>query len=73
MGKRRRIAILDDIHEAYEGSRGAQRLRNQAKSKIFTGPFGDPSALRGFDTVVAHRAAAHSVRLRGIAHSSIAS
>jgi phosphoglycerate dehydrogenase-like enzyme len=55
MGKRMRIAILDDIHEAYEGTRGVRRLRDRAEVKIFTTSFGDPSALRGFDAVVANR------------------
>jgi phosphoglycerate dehydrogenase-like enzyme len=50
-----RIAILDDIHEAYEGTRGVRRLRDRAEVKIFTTSFGDPSALRGFDAVVANR------------------
>jgi phosphoglycerate dehydrogenase-like enzyme len=50
-----RVAILDDIHEAYEGTRGVIRLRERAEVKIFTSSFGDPSALRGYDAVVANR------------------
>jgi phosphoglycerate dehydrogenase-like enzyme len=50
-----RVAILDDIHEAYEGTQGLQRLRSRAEVKIFTGPFGEPGALAGFDALVANR------------------
>lgn len=50
-----RIAILDDIHQAYEKTAGVRRLREIAEVKIFTGPFGDPSALRGFDALVTNR------------------
>ncbi len=50
-----RVAILDDIHKAYEGTRGLARLRERADVRIFTSPFGDPSALRGYDAVVANR------------------
>ena len=50
-----RVAILDDIHEAYEGSAGVARLRQRAEVKIFTSAFGDPGNLRGFDAVVANR------------------
>ncbi|MBM3485601.1 MAG: D-2-hydroxyacid dehydrogenase family protein [Alphaproteobacteria bacterium] len=54
-----RVAILDDIHEAYEGTEGVRRLRACAKVRIFTGPFGDPDALAGFDAVVANRERTH--------------
>ena len=50
-----RVAILDDIHEAYEGTDGVRRLRERVEVRIFTAPFGDPSALRGFDALVANR------------------
>jgi len=50
-----RVAILDDIHRAYEGTTGVRRLRDRAEVRIFIGPFGDPSALRGFDALVANR------------------
>lgn len=50
-----RIAILDDIHRAYEGTSGVRRLRDRAEVQIFIHPFGDPSALRGFDALVANR------------------
>jgi phosphoglycerate dehydrogenase-like enzyme len=50
-----RVAILDDIHDAYEGTQGVRRLRRRAEVRIFTGPFGSPQALRGFDALVANR------------------
>jgi len=50
-----RVAILDDIHRAYEGTTGVQRLRGRAEVKIFTAPFGEPRVLGGFDAVVANR------------------
>jgi phosphoglycerate dehydrogenase-like enzyme len=50
-----RVAILDDIHHAYEGTSGVGRLRERADVRIFTGPFGNPEALAGFDAVVANR------------------
>jgi len=50
-----RVAILDDIHHAYEGTTGIRRLRDRAEVQIFIHPFGDPSALRGFDALVANR------------------
>lgn len=50
-----RVAILDDIHRAWEGTEGVRRLRERAEVRVFTGPFGDPAALRGFDAVIANR------------------
>jgi len=50
-----RVAILDDIHRAYEGTTGVRRLRDRAEVQIFIDPFGDPSELRGFDALVANR------------------
>ena len=50
-----RVAILDDIHYAYERTDGVRRLRARAEVRIFTAPFGDPAALRGFDALVANR------------------
>lgn len=50
-----RIAILDDIHQAYAHTQGVQRLREHAQVQVFTGPFGAPAALRGFDALVANR------------------
>lgn len=50
-----RIAILDDIHQAWEGTEGVRRLRERAEVRVFTEPFGEPGALRGFDTLIANR------------------
>lgn len=50
-----KVAILDDIHHAYEGTSGVRRLRERAEVRIFTAPFGDPRALAGFDAFVANR------------------
>jgi len=50
-----RVAILDDIHGAYEGTAGVRRLRERADVRIFTEPFGDPAALAGFDALLANR------------------
>jgi phosphoglycerate dehydrogenase-like enzyme len=50
-----RVAILDDIHHAYERTDGVRRLRERAEVRIFTTQFGDPAALRGFDALVANR------------------
>ena len=50
-----RVAILDDIHHAWEGTDGVRRLRERAEVRIFTAPFGDPSNLRGFDALIANR------------------
>lgn len=49
------VAILDDVHQAYEGTEGVRRLRERADVRIFTAPFGDPAALTGFDALVANR------------------
>src|SRR5688572_32841987 len=50
-----RIAILDDIHRAWESTDGVRRLRERAEVKIFTEPFGSAEALRGFDALIANR------------------
>jgi len=50
-----RVAILDDIHGAYEGTAGVRRLRERVDVTILTGPFGEPIALRGFDALIANR------------------
>jgi hypothetical protein len=50
-----RIAILDDIHDAWGGTDGVRRLRERAEVTVFTAPVADPSALRGFDTLIANR------------------
>jgi phosphoglycerate dehydrogenase-like enzyme len=50
-----RIAILDDIHAVWEDTDGVRRLRERADVHVFTSPFGDPGALRGFEALVANR------------------
>lgn len=50
-----RLAILDDIHRAYEHTEAVRRLRARAEVRIFTAPFGAPSVLRGFDALLANR------------------
>ena len=49
------IAVLDDIHHAWDGTEGVRRLRERAEVQMFTAPFGDPAALRGFEALVANR------------------
>ena len=50
-----RIAILDDIHNAYEATSGVRRLRDRAGVQIFTKPFGNSSVLRDFDALITNR------------------
>ena len=53
-----RVAILDDIHDAYEQTAGVRRLRDRigfTNLKIFTGPFGHADALAGFHALIANR------------------
>ena len=50
-----RVAILDDMHHAYEGTIGVRRLRERAEVQIFTEPFREPSAIANFDALVANR------------------
>ena len=50
-----RVAILDDTHRAWDGTEGVRRLRERAEVQVFTGAFGDPAALRGFDALIANR------------------
>jgi phosphoglycerate dehydrogenase-like enzyme len=50
-----RIAILDDIHRAWEQAPAVGRLCAHGELHVFTGPFGEPSALRGFDALIANR------------------
>jgi len=49
-----RVAILDDIHHAYEATAGVRRLRERAEVAIFNTPV-SAAALRGFDALVANR------------------
>jgi phosphoglycerate dehydrogenase-like enzyme len=55
VSKEVRVAILDDVHHAYESTEGVRRLRERAEVRIFTSPFGDPGVLRGFDALIANR------------------
>jgi phosphoglycerate dehydrogenase-like enzyme len=50
-----RVAVLDDIHQAYEHTEGLRRLRERAEVRVFTAPFGDAAALRGYDALIANR------------------
>ena len=50
-----RVAVLDDIHDAWRHTAGIERLRERAEVVIFTKPFGPPAALRGFDALIANR------------------
>lgn len=50
-----RVAVLDDIHDAFDQTEAISRLRERADVRIFTRPFGSPSALRGFDALIANR------------------
>jgi len=50
-----RIAILDDIHRVWGRTDGVRRLEERAEVHVFTEPFGDPSALDGFDALIANR------------------
>jgi phosphoglycerate dehydrogenase-like enzyme len=51
-----RVAILDDIHDAYERTGAVRRLRARVDEvRVFTTPFGQPSALRGYDAIIANR------------------
>jgi phosphoglycerate dehydrogenase-like enzyme len=52
---RMRVAILDDVHHAYDNTPGVGRLRRRAEVRIFHEPFGSPSALKGFDALIANR------------------
>lgn len=49
-----RIAILDDIHRAWDTTAGVRKLRERAVVDIFTGPV-TAAALDGFDAVIANR------------------
>jgi phosphoglycerate dehydrogenase-like enzyme len=50
-----RIAVLDDVHQAWAATEGVRRLRERAEVRIFTAPVADPAALRGFEALVANR------------------
>lgn len=63
-----RVAILDDVHNAYQATDGVRRLRDRAEVQIFTKPFGDASVLSGFDALIANRERTRFTRelLRGL-------
>jgi phosphoglycerate dehydrogenase-like enzyme len=50
-----KVAVLDDVHRAWDHTDGIRRLREHADVHIFTGAFGGPSALAGFDALIANR------------------
>lgn len=50
-----RVAILDDIHDAFGSTEAVDRLRERAEIQVFTRPFGEPEALGGFDALIANR------------------
>jgi phosphoglycerate dehydrogenase-like enzyme len=50
-----RVAVLDDIHHAWDAAPAMRRLRERADVCILHEPFGDPSVLRGFDALIANR------------------
>ena len=57
-----RVAVLDDFHQAYEPTEGLRRLRQRAEVRVFTAPFGDAAALRGYDALIANRERTHFTR-----------
>ena len=50
-----RIAILDDIHQAWAATPGVRKLRELAEVEIFTGAIAGAAQLDGFDAVIANR------------------
>jgi hypothetical protein len=38
-----RVAILDDLHHAYEETTAVRRLRERGEVRVFTEPFGQPA------------------------------
>jgi phosphoglycerate dehydrogenase-like enzyme len=50
-----RVAILDDIHDAYESSDGVRRLRERAEVTVFREPLARLVVLRPFEALVANR------------------
>src|SRR5579884_2294823 len=50
-----RLAILDDVHDAYRRTEGYARIASKAEVEVFTNSFGDIEALRGFDALLANR------------------
>lgn len=50
-----RVAVLDDIHDAYERTPGVARLRQRMEVAIFKRPITGPAELKGFDALIANR------------------
>jgi phosphoglycerate dehydrogenase-like enzyme len=50
-----RIAILDDIHQAWDSTDGVRQLRECADVDIFSGPTSGPDQLDGYNAVIANR------------------
>ena len=50
-----RVAILDDFQQAWDRTDGVRRMRERVDVTIFTKPFGDAAALKGFDVLIANR------------------
>lgn len=50
-----RVAILDDIHHAYDQTDGVRRLRERAEVVIFDRPLTSLDEVRDFDALVANR------------------
>jgi phosphoglycerate dehydrogenase-like enzyme len=50
-----RIAILDDIHNAWSATDGVRKLRERVEVDIFTTPTTGPDQLDAYDAVIANR------------------
>lgn len=50
-----RVAVLNDIHHAYEASAGVARLRQRAGVDVFTAAETDLAAIREYDALIANR------------------
>jgi len=49
------VAVLDDVHGAWEATDGLRRLREHASVTVFREPVTGPEALAGFDALIANR------------------
>ncbi len=50
-----KVAILDDIHDAWAGCEAMTRLRRIAEVDVFRDAFGSPAALDAYDVLIANR------------------
>jgi len=50
-----RVAVLDDVHDVWNGLAATGRLRERADVTVFTEAFGTAEALRGFEALIANR------------------